>query len=980
MRQTEQAVCLIHPNNRRNNMNFKKLLAASITLVMIVASFVCPVTSQEASSDLPLLISPNPNANEQQTEEVTEEAAEEIPVAFSDIPQDAPYKAAIDKLVKNGVLSGYPDGTFRPAGNLTRAEMCKMINLTFGYTDTEGAAGFPDLKEGEWYIPYVLAAQKAGYITGDAAGTFRPGDNISRQEVCVILCRIIKPYDLPIPVTINDKVDDWARPYVETIVKNGLMPLEEGGTFRATEAIKRSELASTVAPHSNVKVEDIKCTVTFKCSDEVFTEQVVVGKTLETKPVPTTPAPEGMMFGGWVFSPDDTVVIKDNYMFVTDTVLYAYFVPAQYTVQFKAGTSVVAERTAKHGETTNAPASPEMSGFTFKGWALDGTTDIIDVAAYKITQNTVFVAVFAGENEASGGGGGGGGGGAGGGGGGGGGAPAVITYKVLFKSGTTTVSEQTVNKDAFATVPANPIKENYDFAGWALTENGVVVAVGEYAITADTTFYAVFKEAPKPTFKVDFISAGNKVAEQTVKQNECAVAPGNPVLANHEFIGWSLTENGATVTVGEYAITADTTFYAVFKAKENTDPDEPEPPKTFKVVFMSSGSKVAEQTVNENAYATVPGNPSLDKHKFKGWSLSEGGAVIAADKYKITADTTFYAVFERVIVKYTVEFVSNGKTVSTQQVEEDKYASAPSSPTLSGYTFKGWALVDGGTPVSVASCKITSDTTFYAVFERIIPKYTVKFLSNGKTVSAQLVEENKYAYEPAAPELENHIFAGWALKENGSPVSVEDYEITSNTTFYAVFTRIINKFNVTFVSCGEEVDLQQVEENDCATEPAEPELDGYVFVGWALEEYGDVISVEDYEITEETTFYAVYELPDNPNDPDLILALKKASQQFGGMKFYYYQINEKKIQKLVVDTLDAVVAEAESGVAIDRTYIKKKQEYRANILEVKKLVKDPGTSSTFISDVAGSVDEGTYTILTEYFLNDDELEDLEEEL
>ncbi len=950
-------------------MNFKKILAASITFVMIVASCVCPVTAQEtASSDLPILIAPNPNANAQQTEETTEEA----PIAFSDVAQDAPYKAAIDKLVKNGVLSGYPDGTFRPAGNLTRAEMCKMINLTFGYTDIEGAAGFPDLKEGEWYIPYVLAAQKAGYITGDAAGTFRPGDNISRQEVCVILCRIIKPYDLPIPVTINDKIDDWARPYVETIVKNGLMSLEEGGTFRATESIKRSELASTVAPHSNVKVEDVKCTVTFKCGDEVFTQQVTIGKTIETIPVPKTPAPEGKMFGGWVFSPDDTVVMKDNYMFVADTVLYAYFVPAQYTVQFKAGTVVVAERTVKHGEIAGAPASPEMSGFTFKGWAVDGTTNVVDIATYKITKDTVFTAIFAGEEGSSGGGGG------GGGGAGGGGAPVVVSYKVVFKSGTQTLSEQTVKKDEFATVPANPVKENYEFVGWALTENGTIVSVGGYAITSETTFYAVFKEIPKATYKVTFMSAGSKVAEQVVTEKEYAVAPANPTLQNHEFLGWALSENGAIISVSEYAINGETTFYAVFKAKENQEPDEPEPPKTYKVVFMSAGSKVAEQLVNENAYAAVPGNPTLDKHQFKGWSLSENGAIVAADKYAITSDTTFYAVFERVIIKYTVEFMSNGKCVSTKEVEEDTYTSAPASPTLANHTFKGWALVEGGTPVSVENCKITTNTTFYAVFERIIPKYTVKFISNGKTISTQTVEENDFAAEPADPQLANHIFVGWALKSNGSPVSVEDYEITSNTTFYAVFTRIIIKYDVTFISDGEVVKTQQVEENDYASEPADPELDGYEFVGWALEEDGDVISVEDYEITEETTFYAVFELAENPNDPALILALKKAATQFGNMKFYFNQKNEKEIQKLVVATLNAVVAEAESGVYIDPLYVRKKKVYRDNILAVKALVNDPETSSTFVSDVSGSVDEETYTILTEYFLNDDEMEDLEE--
>ena len=139
--------------------------------LILAALLAASAFATGAFADEPLLISPNPAAAEStETTETAQEPAKEI--KFSDIAEDAAYKDAVYKLVNNGVLNGYPDGTFLPEGNLTRAEMCKMINLVFGYTDTEGMELFPDMVAEEWYVPYILAARKAGYVQGDDTGNF----------------------------------------------------------------------------------------------------------------------------------------------------------------------------------------------------------------------------------------------------------------------------------------------------------------------------------------------------------------------------------------------------------------------------------------------------------------------------------------------------------------------------------------------------------------------------------------------------------------------------------------------------------------------------------------------------------------------------------------------------------------------------------------------------------------------------------------
>lgn len=183
-------------------------------------------------------------------------------VTFKDVDATTTRGAAIYKLVKSGVLVGYPDGTFRPDAEITRAELCKIVNLIFGYTEIEeNDLGFSDVKTDDWFYQYVLAAKKAGYVKGYEDGTFRPENKITREETATILSRVANVYDLGTTVKISDNVSDWAMPYVQIVLSNFLMPIEEGDTFRATENATRAELCeafSSFAKEVEQKPDDNK--------------------------------------------------------------------------------------------------------------------------------------------------------------------------------------------------------------------------------------------------------------------------------------------------------------------------------------------------------------------------------------------------------------------------------------------------------------------------------------------------------------------------------------------------------------------------------------------------------------------------------------------------------------------------------------------------------------------------------------------------
>ncbi len=187
-------------------------------------------------------------------------SSSENTVTFTDVDANTSQGQAIYKLVKNNILVGYGDGTFKPNGFVTRAELVKMVNLVFNYAEAD-TVGFFDVKNEDWFYPYTLVAKKAGYITGYEDGTFRGTNNLTRQEACVIITRVADLYDILFMENINDEVALWALPYVRKVLSNRLMTLEEGNKFRATENITRGELA-LVLSHFVKDVPDTPVTPT----------------------------------------------------------------------------------------------------------------------------------------------------------------------------------------------------------------------------------------------------------------------------------------------------------------------------------------------------------------------------------------------------------------------------------------------------------------------------------------------------------------------------------------------------------------------------------------------------------------------------------------------------------------------------------------------------------------------------------------------
>ena len=110
--------------------------------------------------------------------------------SFSDVNKNNWYYAAVTELAADGLLTGYPDGSFKPDNPIGRAEYIAILSRF--YTLESGSTGFATDISGHWSIKYLASAYAKGWIEADENGHFRPNEAITRADAVVILNRVLE--------------------------------------------------------------------------------------------------------------------------------------------------------------------------------------------------------------------------------------------------------------------------------------------------------------------------------------------------------------------------------------------------------------------------------------------------------------------------------------------------------------------------------------------------------------------------------------------------------------------------------------------------------------------------------------------------------------------------------------------------------------------------------------------------------------------
>jgi len=115
--------------------------------------------------------------------------------SFTDVAADAWYNNAISTMANAGILDGYEDGSFHPNGYITRAEFA-TIAVRFFDLSYQGEDLFPDI-DGHWAQDYINQAADAGIIEGYPDGTFGPQKQITRAEAVTLVNRTLDRHPDP---------------------------------------------------------------------------------------------------------------------------------------------------------------------------------------------------------------------------------------------------------------------------------------------------------------------------------------------------------------------------------------------------------------------------------------------------------------------------------------------------------------------------------------------------------------------------------------------------------------------------------------------------------------------------------------------------------------------------------------------------------------------------------------------------------------
>ena len=350
------------------------------------------------------------------------------------------------------------------------------------------------------------------------------------------------------------------------------------------------------------------------------------------------------------------------------------------------------------------------------------------------------------------------------------------------------------------------------------------------------------KESAELTITFDANGGGGTMEPQNVTENTDTELTANAFTREgHNFTGWNTAADGSGTAYADKAtvkLTDDTTLYAQWEKQKFT-------------VTWKNGDTVLK--TEELEYGTKPeyigeiptkAGDEQYNYEFNGWT---------PDIIAVTGNATYTAVFKQKVNAYTVTWENWDGTV----LETDTDVEYGTTPEYNGepptrpadaqytYTFKGW---------DKEIVEVTGNVTYTAVFDATVNKYTVTWVNDDGTV----LEKDENVEHGTTPEYngENptkaadaqytYAFSGW---------SPEFTAVTRDVTYTAVFTKIVNKYTVTWKNWdGNVLYEEELAYGAMPKYEDKPTREGdakysYTFKGW---------DKEIKEVTEDVTYTAQF--------------------------------------------------------------------------------------------------------------------------
>ncbi len=180
------------------------------------------------------------------------ETKQPVQAEFFDIEGVEWAAEAILALADKGIIHGVEPGVFQPNENVTREQFVKILCGAMGYSP-EAYQGnrFTDVRETDWFCEYVNVAAANGIVNGVGENLFGQGQNISREDMCVMLYRALCEVQENLPsgrLLFEDtaQISDYAKPAVETLSQMGVVNGVSNTMFDPKSFATRAQAAKIV--------------------------------------------------------------------------------------------------------------------------------------------------------------------------------------------------------------------------------------------------------------------------------------------------------------------------------------------------------------------------------------------------------------------------------------------------------------------------------------------------------------------------------------------------------------------------------------------------------------------------------------------------------------------------------------------------------------------------------------------------------------
>ncbi len=171
-------------------------------------------------------------------------------VLFADLKSVDWAKEAIETLFAKGVVNGKKANLFYPLDSVLREECVAMLMRAFQFNITGTAPEFKDVVEGAWYKDVINTAYNAGVVKGESNEWFGIGQNVTRQDMAVMIYNALEVAEIELLATVNgasytdrSAIADYAVAPVEYLQQRGIIKGYEDGSFGPGRTASRAELA-----------------------------------------------------------------------------------------------------------------------------------------------------------------------------------------------------------------------------------------------------------------------------------------------------------------------------------------------------------------------------------------------------------------------------------------------------------------------------------------------------------------------------------------------------------------------------------------------------------------------------------------------------------------------------------------------------------------------------------------------------------------